>query len=61
MQLRLKRKTQFISIAGKRAFRIILSVLIFLGVIYFLGQIDMPKPNKLIKHQISNDKLIRIK
>ena len=35
-------------------------LLIFL-VIYFIGQIEMPSPNKLIKQEIPNEKLITVK
>ena len=48
-----------------KIFRIIskvaLPVLIIAAILYFLGQLEMPAPEKLIQQKISNDKLIIVK
>jgi len=41
--------------------KIILIILIFFIGIFLLDKIDFPVPNKLIKQEISNDKLITLK
>ena len=41
--------------------KIILIILIFLLGIFLLDRIDFPVPKKLIKQEISNDKLITLK
>ena len=56
MQLGLKPRSN-----KKLAVKITLIVLvIFLGI-FMLDKIDFPTPTKLIKQQISNDKLITLK
>ena len=45
----------------KLVLKILLPIVGFFGVIYILGQIELPAPNKLIKKEISNEKLITIK
>ena len=61
MQLRLKpridRRTTIIKIVIKT----ILFAAIFFFAIFLLDRIEMPVPNKLIKQEISNDKLITLK
>ena len=42
-------------------FKIVLSLFIFFIAIVLLDKIDMPAPNKLIKQEITNDKLITLK
>ena len=44
-----------------RSGKIILFVAIFFLAIFLLDKIKMPTPNKLIKQEISNDKLITVK
>jgi len=41
--------------------KIILILLIFFLGIFLLDKIDFPVPKKLIKQEISNDKLIKLK
>ena len=41
--------------------KIILIILIFFLGIFLLDKIDFPVPEKLIKQEISNDKLIKLK
>lgn len=41
--------------------KIILPLLVILVLIYFLGKLEMPAPEKHLKKQISNDKLIIVK
>ena len=63
MQLRLGPRPNKSLISIKRGFLIkaILFVLSFFLLIFLLDKIDMPAPNKLIKQEISNDKLITVK
>ena len=61
MQLRLKPRTSRRSVISKLAIKTILFTIIFLLAIFLLDKIEMPKPNKLIKQEISNDKFITLK
>ena len=61
MQLRLQPKTNGSLIRNKLAIKIILFTLIFFLAIFLLDKIEIPVPNKLIKQEISNDKLITLK
>ena len=61
MQLRLtpRRNRNFIS--RRLAVKTILILLVFFLGIFLLDRIDFPVPTKLIKQEISNDKLITLK
>ena len=61
MQLRLtpKRNRNFIN-RGLVVKTILIILVLFLGI-FLLDKIDFPKPTKLIKQEISNDKLITLK
>ena len=61
MQLRLnpRRKESFFQ--KRLVIKIVLFTLIFSLAIFLIDKIEKPAPNKLIKHKISNDKLITIK
>ena len=61
MQLRLQPRTNRSLIRNKLVIKIILFVLIFLLAIFLLDKIEIPMPDKLIKLEISNDKLITLK
>ena len=61
MQLRLQPRTKRNLIGKKLVIKIILFTLIFLLAIFLLDKIEVPIPNKLIKQEISNDKLITLK
>ena len=61
MQLRLQPRTNRSLIRSKLAIKIILFALIFLLAIFLLDKIEIATPNKLIKQEISNDKLITLK
>ncbi len=61
MQLRLNPKTDSSLVNRKLVIKIILFTLIFLLAIFLLDKIEKPAPNKLIKQEISNDKLITLK
>ena len=61
MQLRLKPRIDRRSTISKILIKTILVVAIFLFVIFLLDRLEMPVPNKLIKQEISNDKLITLK
>ncbi len=61
MQLRLtpRRNRNFIS--RRLVVKTILILLVFFLGIFLLDRIDFPVPTKLIKQEISNDKLITLK
>ena len=61
MQLRLQPRTNRRLIRNKLVVKIILFTLIFFFAIFVLDKIEIPVPNKLIKQEISNDKLITLK
>tara|TARA_Y100000590_G_scaffold444351_1_gene574987 strand:- start:1808 stop:1993 length:186 start_codon:yes stop_codon:yes gene_type:complete len=61
MQLRLTPKVNKQLTIRNFAIKTILFVIIFFLAIFLLDKIDMPAPNKLIKQEISNDKLITLK
>ena len=61
MQLRLQPRTSRSFVRNKLAIKIILFALIFLIAIFLLDKIEIPVPNKLIKQEISNDKLTTLK
>ena len=61
MQRRLQFRTTKGILGSKFIIKIILFGLIFFLAIFFLDKLEMPVPNKLIKQEISNDKLITLK
>tara|TARA_B100000029_G_C16926098_1_gene723181 strand:+ start:52 stop:237 length:186 start_codon:yes stop_codon:yes gene_type:complete len=61
MQLRLRPRSSSGTLIGKHVLKIILFILVFFIAIFLLDKIEMPAPNKLIKHEIGNDKLITVK
>ena len=61
MQLRIKSRTNKGSIINKLLIKTILFTIIFILAIFLLDKIDVGTPNKLIKQEISNDKLITLK
>ena len=61
MQLRLQPRTGRGLAKRKLVIKTILFVLIFSLAIFLLDKVEMPVPNKLIKQEISNDKLITLK
>ena len=61
MQLRLRPRASKNLITKKLIIKIVLAVALFLGLVFLLGKIEMPSPNKHIKQEISNDKLITLK
>ena len=61
MQLRLQPRTNRGLIRNKIVIKIILFTLIFLLAIFLLDKIEIAAPNKLIKQEISNEKLITLK
>ena len=61
MQLRLKPKTNRMSIGGRFVVKSILALLVFFLGMFLLDKIDFPAPKKLIKQEITNDKLITLK
>jgi len=61
MQLRLQPRTNRGLIRNKLVIKTILFTLIFLLAIFLLDKIEIAAPNKLIKQEISNEKLITLK
>ena len=61
MQLRLKPRTSRNLINIGLIVKIILILLVFFLGIFLLDKIDFPTPTKLIKQEISNDKLSTLK
>ena len=61
MQLNINTRQSKVSKVIKLTIKIILPILLVLLVIHFVGKIEMPSPNKLIKQVIPNDKLTIVK
>ena len=61
MQLRLKPRNHKNLISRSLVIKVILIFLLFFLGIFLLDKIDFPAPKKLIKQEISNDKLITLK
>ena len=61
MQLRLKPRTSRNLINRSLVIKTILILLVFFLAIFLLDKIDFSTPTKLIKQEISNDKLITLK
>ena len=61
MQLRLHPRKNRNFISRRLILKTILIVLFFFIGIYLLDKIDFPTPTKLIKQEISNDKLTTLK
>ena len=61
MQLRLHPRNSRNVVGKSFAIKTILFIIIFFVAIFLLDKIDMPAPNKLIKQEISDDKLITLK
>ena len=61
MQLRLQPRTQRGLATKGFVVKTVLIALIFLIAIFLLDKINLPTPLKLIKQEISNDKLITLK
>ena len=61
MQLRLTPRTRRSAIGRGFLIKTILVILFLFIGIFLLDKIDFPVPKKLIKQEISNDKLITIK
>ena len=61
MQLRLQPRTSRNLISRNLVIKVILIFLVLFLGIFLLDKIDFPTPTKLIKQEISNDKLITLK
>jgi len=61
MQLRLQPKNNKFTLMKRLTIKIVLFASIFALSIFLIDKIKMPVPNKLIKQEISNDKLITLK
>ena len=61
MQLRLKPRTSRNIVNRSLVIKTILFAGVFVIAIFLIDKIEMPVPSKLIKQEISNDKLITLK
>tara|TARA_B100001013_G_scaffold92864_1_gene51729 strand:- start:619 stop:804 length:186 start_codon:yes stop_codon:yes gene_type:complete len=61
MQLRLNPRTTRSSLLRKLVIKMILIIFAIFVVIFFLGKLELSSPKKIIKQEISNDKLIELK
>ena len=61
MQLGFRPRIDKRLVIRKLVIKTILFAVIFLLAIFLLDKIEIPVPNKLIKQEISNDKLITLK
>ena len=61
MQLSLNPKSRRSPMANKPIVKIVITIVVVLIVIFFLGKLELSTPKKLIKQEISNDKLIKLK
>ena len=61
MQLRLRPKNERGAVNRSLIIKTVLFVVIFLIAIFLLDKINMPTPTKLIKQEVSNDKIITLK
>ena len=61
MQLRLHPRNNRNLLYSKVIIRIILALLALFLLIFLVDKMEMAAPNKLIKQEISNDKLITLK
>jgi hypothetical protein len=61
MQLRLNPRSERNFTSRNFVFKFVLVLIISFLAIFLLDKIDFPAPTKLIKQEISNDKLITLK
>ena len=61
MQLRLKRRYDRNFISRSFVIKTVLIFIVFFLAIFLLDKIDVSTPSKVIKQEISNDKLIKVK
>jgi len=61
MQLRLQPKYKKTFVPKSFLIKTILFILVIFLAVFLLDKIEMPVPTKLIKQEISNDKLITVK
>tara|TARA_Y100000590_G_C14825189_1_gene677961 strand:- start:93 stop:278 length:186 start_codon:yes stop_codon:yes gene_type:complete len=61
MQLRLRPRIRRGFPINRYVIKIVLAIFIVLAIIFFLGKLELPAPAKLIKKEISNEKLIKLK
>jgi len=61
MQLRLKPRTNRSMLGRPLIVKTVLIIFVFFLGIFLLDKIDFPSPTKLIKQEISHDKIITLK
>ena len=55
------KESSFVSHLTELRTRLVRSLIFIFVIIYFVGRIDMPAPNKLIKKEIPNEELTTLK
>ena len=61
MQSYFKTRPSKINKIFKLLLKLLIPVFIILVIIFIVGKINLPAPHKIIKKQISNEKLIKVK
>ncbi len=61
MQLRLSPRTNRNFLARSLIIKIIIILIVFFLGIFLIDKINFPIPNKIIKQEISNDKIITVR
>ena len=61
MQFYRKTRRGFGGILIKPLIKIFIYIIVLIIIIFFIGKLDLPAPNKIIKQKISNEKLKVIK
>ena len=61
MQLYRKTRQSLFSKLFKLFIKILIPIAILIIIIFFISQLNLPKPNKIIKQEISNEKLEVVK
>ena len=61
MQLYRKTRRGFRGTLIKPLIKIFISIIVLMGIIFLIGNLDMPAPNKIIKQKIPNEKFKVIK
>ena len=61
MQLYRKTRQSLFGTLFKLLIKILIPIAILLIIIFFISQLNLPKPNKIIKQEISNEKFEVVK
>ena len=61
MQFYRKTRRRFVGILIKSSIKIFVLITVLIIIIYTIGNLDLPAPNKIIKQEIQNEKFKVIK